>query len=573
MRIFAVARKDTLVRTQHHITDIRPRVLAFSVLIGIVVVTGCAGGSQNSSSSAVIPVTPVTYTIGGTISGLSGTGLLLQDNGGNNLPVSGNGSFTLTAGIASGGAFNITVLTQPSSPAQTCVVTNSGGTVTSTNVTSVMITCIASDSFALTGGMTTARQEQIATLLNNGMVLVAGGFDFVSASNVSSWASAELYNPATGTFTPTGGMTTERVGQTATLLNNGQVLIAGGGHPSAELYNPATGTFTSTGTMITASAQQTSTLLNNGQVLIAGGFNGSASLAGAELYDPPTGTFTPTGNMTTERASATATLLNNGDVLIAGGFNGSPALASAELYDPERGTFTSAGNMTTERGLTTATLLNNGQVLIAGGENSNSGIVVASAELYDPATGAFTATGGMTSAREEHTATLLNNGQVLIAGGDNGIGFLSSAELYDPATGTFTATPSMMTDSREQQTATLLISGQVLIAGGDHSTSLASAELYLPATLTPTGIVSITVTPATPTLSVGSTQQFVATGTFSNGSMQNLQSVTWSSSNQAAGTITNDASDHGVALALAAGKSTITASAGSISGSIVLTVQ
>ena len=113
-----------------------------------------------------------------------------------------------------------------------------------------------------------------------------------------------------------------------------------------------------------------------------------------------------------------------------------------------------------------------------------------------------------------------------------------------------------------------------LIAGGDDSTgTLASAELYLPGTLTPTGLVSITVTPATPTLSVGSTQQFIATGTFSDSSMQNLQSVTWSSSNQAAGTITNDASDHGVALALAAGKSTITASAGSISGSTVLTVQ
>jgi hypothetical protein len=132
-----------------------------------------------------------------------------------------------------------------------------------------------------------------------------------------------------------------------------------------------------------------------------------------------------------------------------------------------------------------------------------------------------------------------------------------------------------MNNARFFHTATLLNDGNVLVAGGYDNTYtvLGSAELYPPGTLTPTGLVSIIVTPAVPTLSVGSTQQFIATGTFSDSSTQILQSVTWSSSNQAAGTITNDAGDHGVALALAAGKSTITASAGSISGSTVLTVQ
>src|SRR5208282_4987187 len=141
------------------------------------------------------------------------------------------------------------------------------------------------------------------------------------------------------------------------------------------------------GSLSTARYQHTATLLNNGLVLMAGGYGSSgAALAGAELYNPATGVFTlTTGSLNTPRYSHTATLLPSGLVLIAGGYNSGGYLTSAELYDPTTQTFTPAGSLNTARDLHTATLLNNGMVLIAGGVDS-SGLATTSAELYNPAT-------------------------------------------------------------------------------------------------------------------------------------------------------------------------------------------
>ncbi|MGH8094881.1 MAG: kelch repeat-containing protein [Chthoniobacterales bacterium] len=344
--------------------------------------------------------------------------------------------------------------------------------------------------FKATGSLGTARAGHTQTLLPSGKVLVAGGV----GTGGSYLASAEIYDPVTGTWAAAGSFPSARAGHAAIALPNGKVLIAGGYNgssyfASAEIYDPASGSWTSTGGLGSARSVPTATLLPSGKVLVVGGSNGNGALASAEIYDPASGKWTPTGSLNTPRFAQTATLLTNGKVLVAGGSDGSGLLASAETYDPASGKWTLTGSLA-KRALTagslniareghTATLLPNGQMLVAGGLGANNS-VLASAELYDPTSGAWSATGNLATARVGHTATLLSSGQVLVAGGsDSGDVAMASAELYDFMNGTWTAAGSMLT-ARVGQTATLQSNGQVLVAGGlgTGRSYLSSAEVY-----------------------------------------------------------------------------------------------
>ena len=340
--------------------------------------------------------------------------------------------------------------------------------------------------FTWTSPSNVAHEDHTATLLTNGMVLIAGGYtpdNYESGLPPEPSSFPEIYDPASDSWSPLY-FNDWLVGHTATLLTNGQVLVAGGefNSSSAELYDPVTGVWINTGSLGVARYYHTATLLPNGQVLVAGGvnYNGSnyVSLASAELYDPATGHWTATGSLGAARYYHTATLLPNGQVLVAGGvnYNGGNyvSLASAELYDPATGHWTATGSLGAARYGHTTTLLPNGKVLVVGGGTNGSSL--ASAELYDPATGHWTATGSLGAARYGHTATLLPNGKVLVVGGNGGVSF---AELYDPTTGTWSPTGSLGADGPLDHTATLLANGQVLIAGGFYNgVMVVGGELY-----------------------------------------------------------------------------------------------
>lgn len=286
----------------------------------------------------------------------------------------------------------------------------------------------ASGTWAFTGSLRNARDGQTATLLPNGNVVVAGG-----ENNNGAIASTEVYSLVTGSWSKAGNLKTARSGAVAILLSSGSVLIAGGclsnclgaTTATAELYNSTNRSWSSTGSMAIARTYFSMVMLPGGKVLVAGGCtklnsNGCGGVtAAAEIYDPSTGKWSSTSPMHAARGNLTATMLPNGRILVAGGINAANnPLATAELYNPSTGKWSQTGSLNVARDEHTAVLLSTGKVLVAGGENSAS-VTTNRTELYNPSTGKWIFTGNLNSSRLEHTVTMLMNGNVLIAGGNN----------------------------------------------------------------------------------------------------------------------------------------------------------
>ena len=442
-------------------------------------VTSLGYGLTTDLSTITVGTSSATWSVatkplGGSIAGLTGTGLVLQNNAGDNITISaGSAGFGFPTGVAIGRGYSITVLTQPSSPAQACSVGNGLGNVIASVATDITVTCVTVTT-SPTGSLNTVRQGHSATLLGNGKVLVVGG------SSLNGFtASAELYDPATGNWTATGYLNVARGYHTATLLPNGKVLVTGGktivagnigiSLASSELYDPTMGTWTPTGNLNVARSVHTATLLPNGLVLVVGGLGSGSNnsqiqrMSSAELFDPSTGNWTPAGSLHIGRQYHASALLSSGKVLVVGG----GPTPSAELYDPASDSWTVTGSPgLNDDSLIQTVQLSNGKVLASFGSST-------AVQLYDPNTGTWAMTGSLNTLKNGQFS-LLANGKVLA------LGFSASGtELYDPTSGTWTRDGSIAT-LRNGLTATRLATGKVLVAGGSGMTGeyLLGCELY-----------------------------------------------------------------------------------------------
>jgi RHS repeat-associated protein len=342
-----------------------------------------------------------------------------------------------------------------------------GGTTTTTSdfgsaTASAEIFDPVADTWASTGSMHVRRVgAPQAAVLADGRVLIAGG-----GSNVLT-NTAEIYDASTGLFTLTGSMSVARNG-TATRLTDGTVLVAGGqALASAEIYDPVAGTFSPTnGSMSQALFDHTATVLDDGRVLIAGGHAncGLPTTKAVQIYDPSSKLFTPAGEMTIERAAHTATLLPDGRVLFTGA---SPTnacvptgqLNTAEIYDPvTQLSVMLPGRLCSPKSQHRAISLSDGRVLIAGGCSvDGQESATPCADLFDPATGAIVELPSMNVARSEFAMVSLPNGSVLLAGGGTlpATAVLQSAEIF----GLSTQTGTYVTPAAEFSTLTRNMDG------------------------------------------------------------------------------------------------------------------
>ena len=390
------------------------------------------------------------------------------------VPVFANGTGVITPGdiaVSSGDQVSVSPTTTST---YTLTVTNLAGSTVGRSYTITVTT----GTFITTANASNLKRYHGSTsiTLADGRVLVYG--DYASFGTVKT----DVFDPATNSFLAAGDSTFKRNDSPGVLLADGKVLVAGGttyetypsGSPdfqstsTAELFDPATNTWSTTGSMNTPRRSFFMVRLTSGKVLVGGGIRDqSTSLNSAEIYDPATGTFSSVPDMPgSNREGTNAILLSNGKVLVAGGSAGSSPFKSAIIFDSTTNSWSSVSSqMQTEHYLNAAIVaLNDGRVLIAGGQTLG-GESVSKTDIFDPATNTFSTGPELSQPRQGLTAHVLTDGKVVFIGGGAYETTSNTVDVYDPVTSQIIRQFNTMMYTRYEHSSALLLDGRVLIVG------------------------------------------------------------------------------------------------------------
>jgi len=318
------------------------------------------------------------------------------------------------------------------------------------------------------------RTHHTSTLLRDGRVLVTGGLTRTSPADLFPAKFAEVYNPETESFSLVGDMTIPRMDHTATMLTNGLVLIAagradGGTPETVEVFNPASNTFTYAASLLAHRTRHTATMLPNGDVLVAGGAGTNTVV---ERLHPDNGVWTasPAGHLIAPRTAHVASLLPNGKILFAGGTTA--ANAFAEIFDPESG---ASQMVQTPGSQLPAVAASGGKILLDGFQPE----FVPAAEIYDIQANSFIP---LTLPPSSNLGTRpaylqMADGNILKTGG-----FGSAAvSIFNLLAGTATSARALAT-ARGWHTSVQFDNGRIMLIGGylnnDGSGDMRSTAFY-----------------------------------------------------------------------------------------------
>lgn len=323
---------------------------------------------------------------------------------------------------------------------------------------------ISAQATVTTGSMNVPRMLHQANALPDGRILFSGGY---AKPGTAAYASAEIYDPATGLFTLIAPMQQARTNHGAVTLADGRVLVIGGtiatspalvGTATAELYDPATGQWTYTGNLSSARSRVLARLLPDGKVFVMNEDGYDSNKYYGEVYDPATGTFTRTGNVLEASGWHGLVVLADGRVMKLGGYANSNYSRRAEIWDPATNQWNATGSMLEARQDVKPALLPDGKVLVAGG--SNVMVALNTSEIYDPATGLFTAAGVMPDAFKADSSTILADGSIVFTGP-----YTKNLVRFQPGTGTWNLTGPKRGTVRLSSVSRLQ-DGNMLLAGG-----------------------------------------------------------------------------------------------------------